>query len=311
MPQEVLVNGEVYVFPDDATEEQISRALKKMLAPPPAPARPAPAAPRARPAAQPRIEAKPTDFSAMVGVQGEPRDFMAEVRGEKPPTLSPVPAAPPVLTMRPTSTPVPVLGEEPVDPQGFYVTRSPAYAERIAEQAATEAEAVQAKRPDRTYDEILAEQTAKVKKARELGVVAGGGTLPPSDSFFPMLRESRLVNVPTGKGDETEPFIQDEETGDLRRATTYEQVREAFARQPLMSEEEAISRSVDPQTPYFKNVLSSPIQGRGVYETPLGATLRAVPQVISNLASEAYFGGLGYEVDKDGKAVNPDDFGLR
>lgn len=311
MPQEVLVNGVVYVFPDDATEEQISRSLKKMLAPPPAPARPAPAGAgaRVRPS-QPKVEAKPTDFSAMVGVQGEPRDFMAEVRGEKPPTLAPVPAAPPVLTMRPAGVPVPVLAEEPAEPQGFYITRSPAYAERIAEQAAEEAEAAQDKRPDLTYDEILAEQTAKVKKSRELGVVAGGGTLR-SDSSFPMFRESRLINVPTGKGEETLPFIRDDETGELRRATTTEQMTEAFARQPLMSEEEAIRRSVDPQTPYLKNVLSSPIQGRGVYETPLGATLRALPQVMVALGTEAYFGGLGYEVDEQGKAVDPEDFGFK
>ena len=253
-------------------------------------------------------EASPTDFAAMV--RGE-QDFASMVRGDKPPTLSPVPTAPPVLTMRPVGAPVPVLGEEPAEPQGFYVTRSPAYAERIAAEAQAEAEAAQAKRPDRPFDEILAEQTAKVRKGRELGVVAGGGTLAPSDSFFPLFRESRIVNVPTGKGEETIPFIEDEDTGQLRRATTYEQAREAFARQPLMSEEEAISRSVDPQTPYIKNVLSSPIQGRGVYETPLGATLRAVPQVVSALGAEAYFGGLGYEVDEQGKAVDPEDFGFK
>jgi hypothetical protein len=310
---EYEVGGVIYEFPDSFTDEQVKGIMRRQGIIPPARPAPAPAGARARPPqpkVEAKVEAKPTDFSAMVGVQGEPRDFMAEVRGEKPPTLSPVPAAPPVLTMRPAGVPVPVLAEEPAEPQGFYVTRSPAYAERIAEQAAEEAEAAQDKRPDLTYDEILAEQTAKVKKSRELGVVAGGGTLR-SDSFFPMFRESRLVNVPTGKGEETIPFIRDDETGELRRATTTEQMSEAFARQPLMSEEEAIVRSVDPQTPYLKGVLSSPIQGRGVYETPLGATLRALPQVMVALGTEAYFGGLGYEVDEQGKAVDPEDFGFK
>jgi hypothetical protein len=56
-------------------------------------------------------------------------------------------------------------------------------------------------------------------------------------------------------------------------------------------------------------VFTDPVEGTGVVETPLMATLRSTLGMVSVLAAEGYFRGLGYEVDEFGAPIDPDDLG--
>ena len=62
--------------------------------------------------------------------------------------------------------------------------------------------------------------------------------------------------------------------------------------------------------PVFSGILSEPTQGSGVTETGLGAALRSTLGWVSALGAEGYFRGLGYEVDEAGLPLDPDDFGF-
>ena len=128
--------------------------------------------------------------------------------------------------------------------------------------------------------------------------------------------------------------IADAATGELRTPTTLEEVRESFAQQPVMTEEQARraerdlaaqQREIDKRIEagedlgffernpgsFLGEVLTQPDQGAGIVETPLGAGLRSVLGYVSALAGEGYFGGLGYEVDSNGIPLDPDDFGFK
>lgn len=128
--------------------------------------------------------------------------------------------------------------------------------------------------------------------------------------------------------------ITDPVTGEQRTPTTFEEVRESFAQQPVMTEAQArqaerelaaqqseIDRRIEAgedlgffeRNPgsFLGEVLTQPDQGAGIIETPLGAGLRSTLGYLSALAGEGYFKALGYEVDADGNPVDPDDFALK
>ena len=147
----------------------------------------------------------------------------------------------------------------------------------------------------------------------------------------PMLRPTRIV---TEGGND---LYIDPDTDQKRDPTTFERFVESFARQEIMSVDEARQRgdqlkaerdafeiqkaqakAAGMKEPSFESSASTVTDvlsakddfGRGVVETPLGATLRAVPAYISAIAAEGYFRGLGYDVDEKGIPTNPNDFGL-
>jgi len=158
----------------------------------------------------------------------------------------------------------------------------------------------------------------------------------PSETPEPPAAIRSLLPAPTVAApyrmDATVRLYRDPTTGELRPPTTSEEIIESFAQQPVMSEEQArargeqIRRAEDTaaalaaagkpipadlksqMAPKVSGVLTQPQgMGRGVTETALGATLRAVPSYLSALASEGYFRGLGYEVDDQGLPVDPTD----
>jgi hypothetical protein len=57
-------------------------------------------------------------------------------------------------------------------------------------------------------------------------------------------------------------------------------------------------------------ILTEAGESAGGVETELGASLRSTLGWLSALAAEGYFRGLGYEVDRNGVPVDPDDLGL-
>ena len=125
----------------------------------------------------------------------------------------------------------------------------------------------------------------------------------------------------------------DPETGERREPTLLEEIGESFALQTVTPEEqfrqEERRRALQQQeldrryaageavpltdripelTPGSLGILARPEQGAGVVETSAGALLRGALSWMSAAASEAYFAGLGYEVDENGLPRNPDDF---
>lgn len=137
---------------------------------------------------------------------------------------------------------------------------------------------------------------------------------------------------PRGVRPEGPRVYVDPSTGETREPTFSEELFEAFARQPIMSEaaaKAASKRTAEAQSeidrriekgeeiglfeyagPLFSGILSSRDEkGAGTVETPLGAALRGTLGVVSTLAQEGYFRGLGYEVDDNGVPLDPNDFG--
>jgi hypothetical protein len=146
------------------------------------------------------------------------------------------------------------------------------------------------------------EAEREVQRPRER-VVQPGVAEPvqlPSDGVF---RPTRIVETAEGR------FYRDPETGDLREPTALEEVRESFALQTVLGEEAAREAARRGETPL--GVLGEEVAGAGVVETELGAALRSVLGYGSALAGELYFRGLGYEVDEEGRPVDPTDFGLQ
>ena len=152
------------------------------------------------------------------------------------------------------------------------------------------------------------------------------------------LRETPMEQLiaqqaPAPGAPEGEVMYLDEGTGKLRKPTAGEELWEALGKQVVMSEaaaKAASKRIKDAQSemdrrvaagedvswyeaagPLFSGILSTPDElGAGTTETELGAALRGGLGVLSTLAAEGYFRGLGYEVDKNGVPKDPDDFGL-
>jgi hypothetical protein len=127
-------------------------------------------------------------------------------------------------------------------------------------------------------------------------------------------------------------MYRDPETGTYTEPTLGQEFRENFAlqtertetalrdRQAALAEErrqldEALAKGED--IPFFRQYVGSPIsgvltrpgEGKGIVETELGSALRSVLSWGSAAAADAYFRGLGYEVDEQGNPLDPEDFG--
>lgn len=132
---------------------------------------------------------------------------------------------------------------------------------------------------------------------------------------------------------ETRRMYRDPATGELREPSLEEEFTESFAQQTEVPEarfraeaeervrqqykiDKAVERGED--VPFFDRylapatfgILTSELEGKGLVETPLMATLRAGLSYVENAAAEGYFRALGYEVDENGIPVDPDDVGL-
>jgi hypothetical protein len=133
------------------------------------------------------------------------------------------------------------------------------------------------------------------------------------------LRPKRVYVDPT-TGERSDPTLFQE----LAEATQLQTLR---TEQAFRSEEEqraAMQREIDRRidagedvplserilSPSALGILGKIEQGSGVVETGLSAGLRTFLNGISALAADAYFAGLGYEVDENGLPVDEDDFGF-
>lgn len=165
----------------------------------------------------------------------------------------------------------------------------------------------------------------------------GVGDYIPLVREFPFYRESRIDFGAEG------PAQIREESGALRPATQGEQLRESFARQTLLTPQEAAARRqvravereeavaaaggrillpqyeeelrqkiIDNTDPYFSNLLTSRDPQSGtVIETKLGSFLRSTG-LISTIINEAALAlPLFYEVDEQGNPVDPNSFAFK
>lgn len=192
-----------------------------------------------------------------------------------------------------------------------------------------------------TYNSI--EKALRAEAERKFAVadkkLLTAGTTDVADSrdgIIPMFRMSRIENVPTYEVPFAEPTVKrmyrDPSTGELRPATGKDELVEAAARQTIMGpaearaygdqvkkqqEDLAARQAAGEDIPFWVGPLSSladviqePVAGKGIVETKLGATLRALPSYLAALAAEGYFAGLGYEVDDQGNPVDPTDVAI-
>jgi hypothetical protein len=108
---------------------------------------------------------------------------------------------------------------------------------------------------------------------------------------------------------------RDPATGELRDPTAMEQFTEAFARQPIMGETDALAFALEqtdasPESKSaLKNVLTQRVPGQGIVETPLGATLRSVGALAPAFVNTALIGPLLYAADVETTRGAPVAFG--
>jgi len=205
----------------------------------------------------------------------------------------------------------------------------------FATPAGQRAEAAQAE-----YRRNLEEERERRQKALEFTAQVGERPQLAAPAYVaPPFRATRIQQVPVYQAPLAEPvefqrMYRDPETGELRPPTAAEEAVEAFAQQPVLTEAQARrrgeelaaqrqaiaeARAAGRPLPEFEapeamvsGVLSRPADTGAVVETPLGATLRGGLGTLEALASEVYFGALGYDVDPTtGKALDPDEFGAK
>jgi hypothetical protein len=133
---------------------------------------------------------------------------------------------------------------------------------------------------------LLAVERKKEQERRAATISATGGVEQGPTPILPMLRPTRMVDTPTFQFPYTEPvgtqrLYRDPDTGELREPTSTERLIEALARQPVMGESEALAIAAekieDPASrSAIKNLLTQRIEGEGIIETPLGASLRSL-----------------------------------
>ena len=163
-------------------------------------------------------------------------------------------------------------------------------------------------------EQVILADVRKEKKAKRREMITAGreGAAALPEGGLPIFRTTRIVSTDAG------PKYRDPKTGDLREPTAGEELTEAAARQPVLTEEAAreISRALnsgEQDLPLISGLLSTRPEelGTGIIETSLGATLRSVPGYLESAVAEAYFRGLGYEVDENGEPKDQSDFGLK
>ena len=188
------------------------------------------------------------------------------------------------------------------------------------------------------YERLLAEERSKRVEALEFITRIDGRARPTAPPYVaPPFRATRIRQEPIYQAPLAEPvgFRRLYDDGQaLLPPTPGQELQEAFAQQVVLTEDQARRRAEEiaaqrqaiteaqaagRPVPEFEEpeaavagVLSRPSGTGAIVETPLAATLRAVPGVAENLLAEVQFGLLGYDVDPTtGQAIDPEDFGLK
>ena len=239
----------------------------------------------------------------------------------------------PVRPMRAEQTPIPEIAPA----AELEAARAEALEQRISEEMAPRGGNIPAGEFSTERERVAAraerEQTQETRQVLQPG---REGPQRVAEGGIPLFRPTRIVTqeIPavTPEGEIlTERSIVGED-GRLRPPTAGEETAEAFALQPILGAESArviservraeqaeIDRKVaagEDVSPFeiagaaLGGILTRPGETAGVVEAELGAALRSTLGWVSALAAEGYFRGLGYEVDKNGIPVDPDDFGF-
>ena len=150
----------------------------------------------------------------------------------------------------------------------------------------------------------LIEQERQQERERRARTVSAGGVVEEGPTpLLPILRPTRMqeageFQVPLADPVSVGMKYRDPTTGELREPTALEGFTEAFARQPVMSETDALAFALEqtdapPEAKSaLRNVLTQRVQGQGIVETPLGATLRAAGALTPAFINTALIGPL-------------------
>jgi hypothetical protein len=167
----------------------------------------------------------------------------------------------------------------------------------------------------------LIEQERQQERERRARTVSAGGVVEEGPTpLLPILRPTRIQEVGEFQVPLAEPVsvgmkYRDPATGELRDPTAMEQFTEAFARQPIMGETDALAFALEqtdasPESKSaLKNVLTQRVPGQGIVETPLGATLRSVGALAPAFVNTALIGPLLYAADVETTRGAPVAFG--
>ena len=244
--------------------------------------------------------------------------------------------------------PLPELPVEPVAEMSVPVPVIPPAAElaesRQAARLAAVAPEIEARQQLTPEGELFTEeerllQRERRRQERERRQVLQPGREDPrrvSATALPQFRPSRIIEreipavLPSGEILTERVYV--DPSGEERPATAADETAEAFALQTVFGAESArqlgqriaadqaevdrrIAEGEDVGVfefagPALSGILTEAQEAAGVVETELGAALRSTLGWVSALAAEGYFRGLGYEVDRNGVPVDPDDFGV-
>ncbi len=140
-------------------------------------------------------------------------------------------------------------------------------------------------------------ETAERERGR---TVSPGGVAPVENVDAGIMRPTRMEQTSIGE------LYRDPTTGLLREPTAGESLRESFAQQTIMGEEEARRLAGRGDAPL--GIMGEMQAGKGVVETPLAAGLRGFFGSVEGILGEAYVRGLGYEVDEEGNPKDTEDW---
>lgn len=212
--------------------------------------------------------------------------------------------------------------------------------ERVAEERAQETSTRRGLPVSETA--ALIELEREQERERRARTVSAGGMVEEGPSpITPFLRPTRIQEVPRALLEEPEvqedstfgesiPFGESEQgqpvtgtvrayrdpsTGKYSLPTAGQEFVEALARQPVMSESDALAFALEqtnasPESKSaLKNVLTQRVPGQGIVETPLGASLRAVGALAPAFVNTALIGPLLFAADVETTRGDPEAFG--
>ncbi len=133
--------------------------------------------------------------------------------------------------------------------------------------------------------------------------VSPGGVAPVENVDAGIMRPTRMERTSIASIGE---LYRDPTTGLLREPTAGEELRESFAQQTIMGEEEARRLAGRGDAPL--GIMGEMQAGKGIVETPLAAGLRGFFGSVEGILGEAYVRGLGYEVDEEGNPKDTEDW---
>ena len=167
----------------------------------------------------------------------------------------------------------------------------------------------------------LIEQEREQERERRAQAVSAGGVVDTGPTpFLPINRPTRIQEAGEFQVPLAEPVsigmkYRDPDTGEFRDPTPMEQFTEAFARQPVMSETDALAFALEqtnasPESKSaLRNVLTQRVPGQGIVETPLGALLRSGGALAPAFVNTALIGPLLYAADIETTRGAPVAFG--